>query len=266
MKPITTKYENKGIPVFYAEKTNDPAVLEFLRGLNADLLIEVGWSHWIGTEILQTAKMGTIGFHNSYLPYNQGAASLNWALIRDEKEWGTTLFWLAENIDAGDIIARTKYPVTDDDDVNTLFDKADDASLAMLKEMLPKLRDGTAPRITQNPADVTSLPRRKPEDGKINWSLPAREIWNLVRALKKPYPPAFTFIDGKKILVCDARMHDEPSKNAGEIQAVSDEGIVVGTGNGTVLLRTLEPEGENEMSALAAAKKLSLQPSRHFDA
>lgn len=233
--------EENNIPVFHAEKTNDPATISFLQGLNADLLLEVGWSHWIGKEILSAPKMGTIGLHNSYLPKNQGAASINWALIRDEKEWGVTLFWLAENIDAGDIIAQRMYPITDDDDVMSLFDKADAASVEMLKEALPLLREGKAPRITQNPADVTSLPRRKPEDGKIDWNKPAREIWNLIRALKKPYPNAFTSFQGEVVAVGNAQIGDRDSQGPGVIQEILETGILVGTGQGTVLLTEVEP-------------------------
>ncbi|MGH3118837.1 MAG: methionyl-tRNA formyltransferase, partial [Gaiellales bacterium] len=142
-----------------------------------------------------------------------------------------TLFYLEESIDAGDIIAQRSYPIAEQDDIHTLFAKADSASLEMLQDILPKIRAGTAPRIPQNPVLVSRLPRRRPEDGKIDWSRDAVEIYHLVRALKTPYPNAFTFLRGKKVYISDAQLAKGHSGTFGSVTSVGDE-LIVGAGTG----------------------------------
>ena len=133
--------------------------------------------------ILNIPKAGTVGIHNSLLPAYQGGASLNWALIKDYSTWGTTLFHLEENIDAGEIIFQEKFNITDNDDINTLFLKSDKLSIEMINRYLPSFKN-LAPRIKQNPSEISKTPRRRPEDGAICWKANNRTIFNLVRALR----------------------------------------------------------------------------------
>jgi methionyl-tRNA formyltransferase len=253
-----------GIPFLPVRDMRGPAALTFLTEKNPDILLEVGWSHRIPKPILELPPLGTIGIHNSLLPRNHGAASLNWALIRGERTWGTTLFYLNESIDAGDIIAQRSYPITEQDDIHTLFAKADNASLAMLQNILPKIRAGTAPRIPQHPALVSRLPRRRPEDGKIDWRRDAVEIYNLIRALKTPYPNAFTFLRGTKVFIGDARPATAHSGKSGFFTSVG-ESIIVGTGRGGITLLRVHCEGEPEVDARTFAKKHALKVGDRFD-
>lgn len=253
------------IPLLAVQNIEDPAVLGFLRTTHPDLLLEVGWSQRIPKEILSFPRLGCIGIHNSLLPKNQGAASLNWALIRGEQEWGTTLFYLAEQIDAGDIIAQQSYPVTEEDDINTLFAKADEAAIALLRDALPGIATGTAPRIPQDQAEITRLPRRRSEDGKVSWAESSRTITRLIRALKKPYPPAYTFLRGAKVFLCDAHSVPNTSKGPGIVQEISREGMLVGAADTSLLLLMLEREGDHERSAGDFARTYDLHPGDRFD-
>jgi methionyl-tRNA formyltransferase len=227
----------------------DPAVVSAIRDAAPDVIFEIGWSQMIGREVLDMAPKGCIGIHDSLLPKAQGAASLNWALIWGEPSWGISLFYLEERFDKGEIIAQRAYEIDDDDDINTLFDKADIHAVDLLREMVPRIRDGTAPKIAQDPALVTTTERRRPEDSLIDWSRNNRDVHNLVRALKKPYPPAFTYYRGEKVLILDSKTDDTSTQGVGVFSAVTPDGLVVGTGEKSLLVRLLEMEGGPELDA-----------------
>ena len=143
--------------------------LEF-RSLDRDWLVTK-----IPVSILNIPKAGTVGIHNSLLPAYQGGASLNWALIKDYSSWGCTLFHLEENIDAGEIIFQDSFNITDNDDINTLFLKSDKLSIEMINRYLPLALKNSAPRIKQNPSEISKTPRRnlkmEPYAGKLTIEL-----------------------------------------------------------------------------------------------
>jgi methionyl-tRNA formyltransferase len=261
LEPLAAEH---GIPLVSVRDMRGREALNLLAQNNPDLVLEVGWSHRIPKPILDLPHLGAIGIHNSLLPGNRGMASLNWALIRGETVWGTTLFYLEESIDSGEIIAQRSYQITAQDDINTLFAKADTAAVAMLRDILPKIRAGTSPRTPQDPALVSWLPRRRPEDGKIDWRQDAKAIYNLVRALKSPYPNAFTFLRGKKICIADARLAEAPPGKPGSVTSVGDS-VVVGTRRGAIALLRVRCEGEPEIDAHAFAKNHGLHIGDRFD-
>jgi methionyl-tRNA formyltransferase len=262
LEPLAAEHR---FPCLRVRDIRGQEALAFLTEKDPDLLLVVGWSQRVPGPILELPPLGAIGIHNSLLPRNRGAASLNWALIRGETTWGTTLFYLEESLDAGDIIAQRSYSITEQDDIHTLFGKAEDASLELLREMLPRIRAGTAPRIPQDPAFVSRLPRRRPEDGRIDWRQGAVEIYNLIRALKTPYPNAFTFLRGNKICINDARPAKANSGKPGSLTSVGQSVVVVGTGRGEITLLRMHCEGEPEIDAPTFAKKHALKVGDRFD-
>ncbi len=239
--------KSQGIPLHKLDKVSSPAAIKLIKESNPDIILESGWSQLIPKEILSTPRLGCIGIHCSYLPQNQGAASLNWALIKGEKSWGVSLFYLTEKVDEGDIIDQRTFTIDDRDTVNTLFDKADDLSVEMLRKNLPLLKAGNAPRKKQEKAKATYLPRRKPEDGKIEWSSSARQIFDLIRALTCPYPGAFTFHNKRKLIIQKASLLTGamPSAEPGTVlKILPRQGIVVASYQGAILLeRVLREDG-----------------------
>ncbi len=248
-----------GIPLYKLDKISNPTIIQRVKELKPDIILESGWSQIIPFSILNIPRLGTIGVHCSFLPKNQGAASINWALIKDEKKWGVSLFYLTAKVDEGDIIEQRNFPINDRDDVNTLFDKADFLAVEMLHKNLPLLAKNTAPRIKQNKEDATYLPRRKPEDGKINWKSPSREIFNLVRALTKPYPGAFTSFKNTKILVWKAEQHAQKGKPGAILAIMKGKGILAGTGEGSILIIRAQTEQGVEVWADDLAPELHLK-------
>ena len=261
--PLEPLASGNGVPCLQVRDTRVREASSFLAEKSPDLVLEVGWSHRIPKAILELPSLGTIGIHNSLLPIHRGPASLNWALIRGESTWGTTLYYLDEALDAGDIIAQRAYRVTEQDDIHSLFAKADRAALALLREALPRIRAGTAPRVPQDAALASRLPRRRPQDGEIDWTRDAAEIYNLIRALKAPYPNAFTSLRGKKVLVGDARPTSAPAGSAGTVTSV-DGSVTVGAGTGGVALLRVRCEDGPEVDGLAFAEKHALGVGDRF--
>ena len=239
---LDSKNFNLDFEIMKVKNLHDESLIKKIYSWNLDVLIEIGWSQKIPVSILNIPKAGTVGIHNSLLPAYQGGASLNWALIKDYSTWGTTLFHLEENIDAGEIIFQEKFNITDNDDINTLFLKSDKLSIEMINRYLPLALKNSAPRIKQNPSEISKTPRRRPEDGAICWKANNRTIFNLVRALRKPYPPAFSFLSGKKVLINGASLESKKIAEAGTITEIKDSGIVVSTGSGSILLTEIEYE------------------------
>jgi methionyl-tRNA formyltransferase len=171
-----------------------------------DFLLIAGWYHMIPAAMRALAPKGCAGFHASLLPKYRGGAPLVWSIINGESETGVSFFYLEDRVDSGDIIAQRKFAIEETDTIRELINKTTDASLQMVKEYLPMIAAGTAPRIRQDESIATTVPQRKPEDGLIDWTWDIKRIKNFIRAQTKPYPGAYTIIEGKKITIWNAEI------------------------------------------------------------
>lgn len=178
--------------------------LQHLTRWKPDLLLILGWYFIIPREARESAPLGCVGIHASLLPKYRGGAPIPWAIINGETTTGVTLFYIVGGIDNGDIITQSNFAIEEADTCATVYEKATQASILVLREYLPRIAAGTAPRIPQDPSQATYFPLRKPEDGLIDWSWDAKRIHNFIRAQTRPYPGAFTYIEGKKVTIWDA--------------------------------------------------------------
>lgn len=204
--PFDDLMARTNIPFFEVNDINRQDNVDKVRQLAPDLICIISWSWIIGKGILEIPPKGCIGIHWSLLPKRRGGAPINWAIIDGLTKSGITLFYYTEKLDAGDIIAQKKFDIDFEDTSKTVLDKVVDLSANILKENIGLIREGVAPRIPQKEEEATYTKRRKPEDGLIDWSKPAIEIYNWIRALTYPYPCAFTIIDGKKIVIPEAKV------------------------------------------------------------
>jgi methionyl-tRNA formyltransferase len=177
--------------------------------------------------------------HGSLLPRYRGRACVNWAIIHGEAETGATLHWMTARPDEGDIVDQERVPITESDTALDVMLKVAEAAGKMLARSLPLIEAGKAPRIPQDHSQATYFGRRRPEDGLIDWSAPARNICNLVRAVTHPYPGAFTFLDGKKVFIWKATPLDEETGVAPG-RVVSREPLVIAAGKGAVRVEDWE--------------------------
>lgn len=179
-----------------------------IAALKPDLILVIGWYYMVPKQIRELAPLGCAGMHASLLPRYRGGAPLVWAMINGETKTGLSFFYLDEGTDTGDIIAQEEIEINRDDHIKDILEKVTDAALKIIKKYVPLLANGNAPKLKQNENDATYVPQRKPEDGEIDWTRSAEEIYNFIRAQSKPYPGAFTIINGKKIKIWNADITD----------------------------------------------------------
>ncbi|HTF57484.1 MAG TPA: formyltransferase family protein [Planctomycetota bacterium] len=190
-----------GVPVFHDDGERKGALRGLVRGLEPHLVLSFYFRRMIPQRVLDLAPKGALNLHGSLLPRLRGRAPLNWALVECEERSGVTLHHMVAEPDAGDIVAQRGFDIGPRDTARTLFDKAVAETKILLREIWPQIRAGTAPRIPQDHSKATYRGRRRPEDGRIDWSQPTRRVDGLVRAVTDPFPGAFTSLQGKKLMV-----------------------------------------------------------------
>ena len=250
-----------GIPVYTPETLRDPHWTDLIRQANPDVIFSFYYRNLIPKRILEIPATGAFNLHGSLLPRFRGRCPVNWVLIEGAEKTGLTMHFMEEKPDTGDIIARRAVEIGHADTAHTLFLKLVKEARPLMKEILPRLKDGTFTRTPQSELGPSSyFGGRRPEDGLISWDKDAGSIYNLVRAVTHPYPGAFTRLEGRKLFVWWAEV--EPSveegmdRRPGEILSVNP--LLVMTSGGILRLVTLQLEGEEEMSgeAFAAVHKL----------
>ena len=180
-----------GIPVHAPEDANHPLWVERVAKLNPDFIFSFYYRNLLGEALLATARQGAFNLHGSLLPKYRGRAPANWVLVNGETETGVTLHRMVKRADAGAILAQQKVMIERSDTGLTLHAKLREAATQLLRDALPQLAKGTLSETAQDESQATCFGRRTPADGKLVWSKPAEELFNLVRAVTQPYPGAF---------------------------------------------------------------------------
>ncbi len=180
-----------GLPVVTPADANAPELLARLAALRPDFLFSFYYRQMLKPALLDLARRGAYNMHGSLLPKYRGRVPVNWAVLHGETQTGATLHRMVEKPDAGEIVAQQAVPILPDDTAREVFDKVTLAAEMCLLEVLPALIAGTAQHRPMDLAAGSYFGGRKPEEGRIDWSKPAQEIHNLVRAVAPPYPGAF---------------------------------------------------------------------------
>jgi methionyl-tRNA formyltransferase len=223
--------ERHAIPVERPTRLRDPRVIESLRALRPQLIFSFYYRLLIPRAILALPRLGAFNMHGYLLPRYRGRAPVNWAILRGETETGATLHHMVERADAGDIVDQEAVPIGRDDTAADVMARVTNAACLVLERRLDELVRGCAPRRAQDESRATSFGRRRPEDGRIDWSKPAAEIANLVRAVTRPFPGAFTELGARRLQVWRAR---EQRGAAAPGAVLSREPLIVATGEGAL--------------------------------
>ena len=254
--------ESYGVSYYTVDTIKGDRAYQIVKELQPDLLVVLGWSEILPERLLLIPKTGTIGTHAALLPHNRGSAPINWALIHGEEETGNTMMWLDPQVDAGAIIDQMAFDISPYDTCGTLYEKVADTNAAMLLKLLASLEKGIRPvSPIKNETDEPILPRRRPKDGLIDWNLPGRDVYNLIRAVTDPYPGAFSFLNGKKWLIWKAtllpvRSDALPGSILGTAYGFSENtcGYLISTQDQVILVTEMESEGNRytgrELNAL----------------
>ena len=195
-----------GIPVHAPEDANHPLWVERVAKLNPDFIFSFYYRNLLGEALLATARQGAFNLHGSLLPKYRGRAPANWVLVNGETETGVTLHRMVTRADAGAILAQQKVMIERSDTGLTLHAKLREAATQLLRDALPQLAKGTLSETAQDESQATCFGRRTPADGKLVWSKPAEELFNLVRAVTQPYPGAFCAVGEHKLIVWQAEV------------------------------------------------------------
>lgn len=197
-----------GSELLYTRDLNDDETCQAIESLSPDLVLVIGWSQICRERLRSIPSIGLIGFHPAPLPALRGRAPIPWTILVGLEETAATLFWLDAGCDSGDILLQSRFPVAQAETARTLYDKHIEALCRLLPAALSQIAAGSLPRIPQDPGQASYCARRRPEDGRIDWTRPARELDRLVRAVGAPYPGAFTEMNGHKIIIDSARVYD----------------------------------------------------------
>lgn len=195
-----------GIPVALVDLSVPPELQARVAAIHPDYLFSFYFRRMLPPALLAMARIAALNMHGSLLPKYRGRVPVNWAVLHGERETGATLHVMEAKPDAGDIVAQQAVPILPDDTAKDVFDKVTVAAEIALWSVLPQLMRGQLPRRPNPLAQGSYFGGRKPEDGRLDWTRPAAELYNLIRAVAPPYPGAFFESRGRRLVVARARL------------------------------------------------------------
>ncbi|HTR02327.1 MAG TPA: formyltransferase [Thermoanaerobaculia bacterium] len=192
---------SRGIDPVVMENPLDPAAIARVAAARPDLLFSFYYRRILPAEMLAIPPLGAWNVHGSLLPKFRGRAPVNWAVLKGETRTGATLHAMTERADRGAILDQEAVPIGPDDTAIEVQRRVTEAAVTVLARRLDELEAGTAQPVPQDEAAASRFGRRRPDDGRIDWTRPAKEVHDLVRAVTHPYPGAFTDVFGQKTFV-----------------------------------------------------------------
>jgi methionyl-tRNA formyltransferase len=219
---VATLAAGHGLQTITPDDPNAADVVDRVRALQPDFVFSFYYRHMLKPPLLALAQRGALNMHGSLLPKYRGRVPVNWVVINGETATGATLHYMTAKPDAGDIVDQQAVPIAVDDTAVDVFYKVTGAAAAVLDRSLTALLAGNAPRKPQNLALGSYFGGRKPEDGRIDWRLPAARIHNLVRGVAPPYPGAFTTLNGSTLRILRTRL--ESVARSGPAPALYSDG------------------------------------------
>ena len=232
----------RDIPYKYVRDINAPHIVEWIRSLNPDVVLCFGWSSLIGPELLQLANKGVIGYHPAALPQNRGRHPIIWALALGLNETASTFFVMEEGADSGDIIHQEKLSISESDDAQSLYQKLILVAKKQIPVFIEQLHSGTEELVPQNESKSNEWRKRGKLDGLIDFRMPSEGIYNLVRALTKPYVGAHLTYKNEdhKVWKVEVGPDSPPNIEPGKVLAIENSSMLIKSGNGTVWIREHE--------------------------
>lgn len=244
--PIKRVALELGLPVYQPERINRE--VELIKTLNPEVIVVVAFGQFLSKRLLAIPKFGCINLHASLLPKYRGAAPIQWAIINGETETGLTTFLLNEEMDAGDILLQERVPISDEDTAGSLHDRLAELGPDLVLRTLEGLEQGTLTPRPQDHSQATFAPKIESTLGQIEWSQPARTIFNLIRGLN-PSPGAYTFWEGQRLKLFFSRVvPSSASAKPGQVIGISSRGPVVQCGQDALEVTEVQPAGKRRMS------------------
>ena len=264
--PVKQFAVEHGLKVLQPEKLKDPAFVEELRSLRADLQIVVAF-RMLPEIVWSMPPLGTFNAHASLLPKYRGAAPINWAIINGETETGITTFFLKHEIDTGDIIQQVRIPIEDTDNLEVVHDKLMALSGKLVTETVDNIIAGTVTSIPQEQfkdVPLTPAPKIFRDTCRIDWNQPTKKVYDFIRGLS-PYPAAWTTLDGKAVKIYQTeKIADKTQAKPGSIISDGKSYLRVATTDGWLNITLLQLEGKKKMPVSDLLRGLKIAENAFF--
>jgi methionyl-tRNA formyltransferase len=249
-----------GIPVVQPIKIRTPDFSAWVREQAADVAVVLAYGRILPVSVLSAPARGCMNLHASILPKLRGAAPVNWAVVRGDRETGVSLMQMDEGLDTGPVYAVRRIDITDDETAGELAARLGELAADVVREDLPRAVRGELPTTPQDADAATVAPLLKKEDGLIDWNKRARAVHDHVRGMA-PWPGAFTHVAGKLIKVLATRRSTFSAKNAapGTILVADPDAVLVACGDDALEILRAQVEGRKPLGAreLVAGRTLT---------
>ena len=210
-----------------------------------DGIVTAAFGQFLPSKLLASMDFA-VNVHASLLPKHRGGAPIHYALIQGDEEAGVTIMEMVKEMDAGDMISRRSIPITDEDNVGTLFEKLAIVGRDLLLDTLPAYLAGDIQPEAQDPSQVTFSPNIRPEEERLDWTKTNRQLFNQIRGMN-PWPVAHTLWQGGRFKIYEAELADGDGQ-PGEILEIGKRQLLVATGEGALALKTVQPAGKPKMT------------------
>ena len=263
--PVKVVAEEAGIPVLQPKKVKTDEFPDALKAFGADMFVTCAYGRILTQKVLDVPPMGTVNIHASILPKYRGAAPLWWQVINGEQEVGVTTMLTDIDMDTGDILLTDSIPLEENATMGEVHDRLSEMGAELIIKTIDGMLDGSIIPAPQNHDEATYAPTISKEDGKIDWTAPAKTIHNLVRGMD-PFPAAWTTLDGQIVKIFGTKYTDSQSgQEPGTVLGISSGGgIEVAAGSGTVIIGELQSAGTRRMDWRSYINGRPIPPGKVF--
>ena len=244
--PVKLLAEQNNLPIYQPQSLKDPEQQTILANLQADIMVVVAYGLILPQVVLDAPRLGCINVHGSILPRWRGAAPIQRAVEAGDKETGVTIMQMDAGLDTGAMLTITRCPIEPSETSGSLYDKLAALGAPALLSTLDKLKAGTAVAVAQDNGQSTYAKKIDKAEALIDWSQPAIIIDQRIRAFS-PFPAAYTEIEGLRVKIWAAQTSTQQLGTPGEIVAADDNGLLVGCGQGSLLLTEIQLAGKSRM-------------------
>ena len=248
--PVKEYALEQGLTVYQPQKVKTPEFVELLHELQPELIVVAAFGQFLSKEILELPKYGCINVHASLLPKYRGAAPIQYAIIKGEKESGVTIMQMDIGMDTGAMLDKVVVPIAENTTMGELHDALREQGAALLLQVIDKIAAGTAVAEPQDNEQATCATLLDRSMEHIDWSKTAQEVHNLIRGFN-PAPSTFTKLpNGKSLKIWGSRMTDKNSAAAaGTVIETGKHSFFVACGEGVLEITEVQPESKKRMPA-----------------
>ena len=251
--PVKCRALDYACAIHQPEKLASSDIEQTLRGLSPELMVVVAYGLKLPRRMLDIPLHGVINLHPSLLPKYRGAAPINRAIINGDPVTGISTMYLADRMDAGDIILQERVSILPDETAGELEQRLSQLGAGLMVKTVELIAAGNPPRLPQDESQATIAPKLVSTDGMINWSWPSQRILNLVRGTT-PRPGAYTQFRGQRLEISRVEAYsgspapDTEHPNGQILTLDKNLGPVIQTADGAVAITAVKPAGKKAMS------------------